>query len=146
MKFRGLFIVVFAVCLAACAEKEPAQPQAVDEAPPAAAPEAAVAVDEIWEDEAFVEHMHEHADVLDELNFQLADGNLEGAKAQASWLAAHDTNAGIQSDWMPILFAMRAEAVAVAEAADIETARAAAERITTKCQECHTAAGVRARL
>ena len=105
-----------------------------------------MAVAEIWEDEAFVEHMHEHADKLDELNFALADGDLDAAKAHANWLAVHDTNADIQSDWMPMLFAMRAEAEAVASAPDMDTARAAAERITVTCQECHAAAGVRARL
>ena len=145
MKVHTWVIIAIAMGLWGCAEEEAAQPATVDEAP-AAAPEAAVAVAEIWEDEAFVEHMHEHADKLDELNFALADGDLDAAKAHASWLAEHDTNADIQSDWMPMLFAMRAEAEAVASAPDMDTARAAAERITVTCQECHAAAGVRARL
>jgi hypothetical protein len=145
MKVHTWLIIAIALGLWGCAEKEAAQPAAVDEAP-AAAPEAAVAVTGIWEDEAFVAHMHEHADKLDELNFALADGDLDAAKAHADWLANHDTNADIQSDWMPFLFAMRAEAEAVAAAPDIESAQAAAERITVKCQECHAEAGVRTRL
>ena len=95
MKVHTWVIIAIAMGLWGCAEKEAAQPATVDEAP-AAAPEAAVAVAEIWEDEAFVEHMHEHADKLDELNFALADGDLDAAKAHASWLAEHDTNADIQ--------------------------------------------------
>ena len=45
---------------------------------------------------------------------------------------------------MPHLYRMRTEAAAVEAAADIETARAAAQRITIQCQECHTAVGINA--
>lgn len=145
MSLRLLLIVFVAIGLFGCGEKETPQPAAVDETP-AAQPEEAVAVTGIWDDEAFVEHMHEHADKLDDLNFALADGNLERARADAEWLANHDTNDDIQAEWMPFLYAMRTEAEAVLAAADIEAAQAAAERITVKCQECHAEAGVNARL
>jgi hypothetical protein len=145
MKLRMMLIVGIALGMTGCAEQEQPQPEAAAAAP-AAPPEAAVVVDGIWENEAFVEHMHEHAEMLDELNFALSDGDLDKAKEQANWLANHDTNADIQSDWMPILYAMRTEAEAVTAAPDIETAQAAAERITVRCQECHTAANVRTRL
>ena len=117
-------------------EETPAEPAA--EAP--ASSEAAV--EEIWRNEAFVAHMHEHAEKLDELNFALADGNLEAAKAAANWLSTHDTNTDIQADWMPHLYRMREEADAVGAAADIETAQAAAMQITIQCQECHAAVGI----
>lgn len=145
MNFRLLLIIGLGLAFTGCGKEEAAPPAAVEEAP-MAAQEEAVAVAEIWDDEAFVEHMHEHADKLDELNFALADGNLAKAREHANWLASHDTNADIQADWMPLLYAMRAEAEAVAAAPDIAAAQVAAERITVKCQECHAEAGVRARL
>jgi hypothetical protein len=145
MNMRLLLVIGIALGIAGCGEKGPSQPAAVDEAA-MEAPDEAVAVTEIWDDEAFVEHMHEHADKLDELNFALADGDLATAKEHAGWLATHDTNQDIQAEWMPFLYAMRTEAEAVAAAPDIETAQAAAERITVKCQECHAEAGVRAGL
>lgn len=140
MNMNRIMVILVALSVAGCGEKEQAQPAM--ESAPAAVPEPPVAVMEIWDDEAFVAHMHEHADKLDELNFALADGDLETAKADAGWLANHETNADIQAEWMPFLYAMRTEAEAVAAAPDIDTARAAAERITVKCQECHTAANV----
>jgi hypothetical protein len=145
MNFRLVLIIGLGLVLTGCGQEEAAPPAAVEEAP-MAAPEEAVAVAEIWDDEAFVAHMHEHAEKLDELNFALADGNLAQAREHANWLASHDTNADIQADWMPFLYAMRSEAEAVASAPDIAAAQAAAQRITIKCQECHAEAGVRARL
>ena len=106
----------------------------------------ATVVDEVWRNEAFVEHMHLHAERLDDLNFALADEDLDAAKAAAEWLATHDTDSNIQSDWMPFLYRMRTDAEAVVEARDIASAQAAAQRITMQCQECHRAAGINAQL
>jgi hypothetical protein len=126
-----------------CAEKEQDSSGSSGEMP-MAAPEApaSAAENEIWRNEAFVQHMHLHAERLDELNFALADGNLTEAKASADWLATHDSDSNIQSDWMPHLYRMRAEAEAVSAAPDIATAQAAALRITGQCQECHAAVGI----
>ncbi|MGI9204860.1 MAG: hypothetical protein ACR2Q3_12675 [Woeseiaceae bacterium] len=108
-------------------------------APDADAPAAGSA---IWQNEAFRQHMHEHAEQLDELNFALADGKLEAAKTPAKWLADHDTEMDVQSDWLPHLYRMRTEAEAVQAAPDLATARAAAQRIVAQCQECHAAVGI----
>jgi hypothetical protein len=86
--------------------------------------------------------MHLHADNLDDLNFALADGDLEAAKTSANWLSTHDTDSDVQPDWMPYLYSMRTEAEAVEAAPDLATARTAAERITAQCQECHAAVGI----
>ena len=99
----------------------------------------------VWRNEVFVAHMHEHAEVLDTLNFALADGDLAAAKESANWLATHDTDSDIQDEWMPHLYRMRTEAEAVEAAPDIDTARDAAMRITAQCQECHAAVGVSTR-
>ena len=87
--------------------------------------------------------MHVHAEKLEALNFALADGDLEAAKESANWLSTHDTESEIQSDWLPHLYRMRAEAEAVEAAPDIEMAQAAAQRITVQCQQCHAAVGIR---
>lgn len=143
MKLHMILVVGVTLSVMACAEKEQLGSESMDEAPSSAAEAAAVSAgDEIWRNEAFVEHMHVHAERLDDINFALADGDLEAAKASANWLATHDTNTDIESDWLPYLYGMRSEAEAVEAAADIATAQAAAQRITVKCQECHTAVGI----
>jgi mono/diheme cytochrome c family protein len=86
--------------------------------------------------------MHVHAEKLDELNFALADGDLEAAMTPAYWLSRHETASDVQSEWMPFLYGMRTEAEAVETAPDLAAARAAAERINAHCQGCHAAVGI----
>jgi mono/diheme cytochrome c family protein len=74
--------------------------------------------------------------------FALDDGDLEGAANAAKWLARHPAVDRIPDDWLPYLEAMRAASRAVENAADIDAARDAAERISVHCQECHAAAGI----
>ena len=143
MKLHAFLIVGLVFGMAGCAEKEQAMPDPAD-ATSMAAPEAGapMADTEGKHDGAFLGHMHLHAKRLDDLNFALADGNLEAAMLPARWLSRHDTVEDVQSDWVPFLYGMRTEAEAVENAPDLATARAAAERITAQCQGCHTAAGV----
>ena len=145
MKLHLLVIVASALCLTACAEKkEPAPAPAAE--PQAAAPAAPVAempsAEEAARDEAFIDHMHAHAEQLDNLNFALADDDLEGAMTAAYWLSGHQEISGIKDEWRPFLEGMREAAQAVEEANDLEGARAAAERINDNCQGCHEVAGV----
>ena len=141
MKLHKTLIVSLVLCAVGCAEKTEPPPETMTEAEAPAA-DAAVAINEIWQSEAFIAHMHEHAEKLDELNFALADDDLDLAKELANWLATHDTDSNIEPDWMPYLYRMRTEAEAVEAAPDVATARAAAERITVQCQECHAAVGI----
>ena len=147
MRLRTILVLSVVLGATGCAEKEqPSSTPAGDTAMTAPDAAAATAVDEIWRDESFIDHMHLHAEKLDDLNFALADDDLETAKAAAQWLASHDTDSNIQSDWMPFLYRMRTEAEAVADAQDIASAQAAAQRITTQCRECHRAVGIDAQL
>ena len=143
MKLHTLMIVGFALSMTGCAEKEQAMPEAIDEvqAPPPAA-EASPAKTEEWMNDAFLKHMHRHADELDDLNLALADGDLDVAKNSANWLSRHDAVTGIPTEWRLYLDGMREAARAVGEAADLEAARLPAERITDNCQGCHIAAGI----
>ncbi len=149
MKLHSLLIVGLALCVTGCAEKKEPEPEP-EAAPPAepvaaespAVEEAVAAAEESARDAEFIDHMHDHAEQLDNLNFALADDDLEGAMTAAYWLSGHQEVAGIKEEWRPYLQGMRDAAQAVEEASDLDTARAAAERINTQCQGCHTAAGV----
>ena len=150
MKLNSLLIVGLALCATGCAEKkepapEPAakpapEPQAAAPARPAA--EMPPSEQEIARDEAFIDHMHAHAEQLDNLNFALADDDLDAAMTAAYWLSGHQEVTGVKEEWRPFLEGMREAAQAVEEATDIQGARAAAERINENCQGCHDAAGV----
>jgi cytochrome c556 len=152
MRLHALLIVGLALCVAGCAEKKDpaAEPAAESQAPPAAEP-AAVEEQVVEEQPAaaeearsaeFIDHMHAHAEQLDNLNFALADDDLEGAMTAAYWLSGHQEVGGIREEWQPFLEGMRAAAQDVEDATDLDTARAAAERINQQCQGCHDAAGV----
>jgi cytochrome c556 len=144
MKMHALLIVGAALCVAGCAEKqEPvSEPAAEPKAPAAAAPAAEQPAADSVRDEEFIEHMHDHAEQLDNLNFALADDDLDGAMTAAYWLSGHQEVSGVEDEWRPFLEGMREAAQAVEEAPDLDTARAAAERIGEQCQGCHDAAGV----
>lgn len=147
MKLHAYLIVGLALCITGCAEKkEPAPEPAVEpQAAPAAESspaEAAAEQEDIARGADFIDHMHAHAEQLDNLNFALADDDLEGAMTAAYWLSGHQEVSGIKEEWRPFLRGMREAAQAVEEATDLDTARAAAERINEQCQGCHEAAGV----
>jgi len=138
MKWHTLLVLGMILGISGCGPKEQAASgQAVDQ------PQAAeTTVNADWRNEAFIEHMHEHADYLDSLNFALADGDLAGAMTPAYWLSGHDPVAGFPAELQQYVDGMRAAAGAVEQAKDLDTARAAAEEITVYCQGCHKAAGV----
>ncbi|MDH3547162.1 MAG: hypothetical protein OEN22_08680 [Gammaproteobacteria bacterium] len=143
MKLHIFLIVGISLHAVGCAEKEQAAPEEVNE-PQVIEPaiEAPAAATRSWQTDTFLQHMHQHAEHLDQLNFALADGELDSAMTSAYWLSQHDTVSGIPVEWQPYLTGMREAARAVEEAPDLATARTAAERITEQCQGCHKAAGV----
>ncbi len=144
MKLQSLLIFGLAFFVAACAEKKEPVAEPAPE-PQAAAPAAAktpASDEQSRRGEAFIDHMHAHAEQLDNLNFALADGDLPAALTAAYWLSGHQEVAGINEEWRPFLEGMREAAQAIEEANDLDEARVAAERINENCQGCHDAAGV----
>lgn len=140
MKARMYWTTVIALCAVACTEQQP-PPQPAEEAPtPAPVEESAQQM--VIQDQGFIDHMHTHAEKMDELMFALADGDLDAAMTPAYWLGGHQSPEGIRAEWQPYLNGMREAALAVELATDLDTARAAAEQITAHCQACHAAAGV----
>lgn len=138
MRWQLVLIVGISLGSASCGTKEQAAPEPPDDSQrePAASPQ------ETWRNEAFIEHMHEHAEYVDRLNFALADGDLDAALTPAYWLSGHDPVAGLPAEWQQYVEGMREAARAVERAPDLDAARAAAEEITVHCQGCHKAAGV----
>ncbi len=163
MKLRFLLIIGIAFGIVGCAEKEqaapepeaemePAQPEtaevveaaeapAVEEAP-AGEPDTTYAEVEDWRSAELLDHMHAHAEHLDDLNFALDDGNLERAMTAAYWLAKHDPVEGLPAELRQYETGMREAAEAVSATENIADARAAAQQIGVACQGCHTATDV----
>ena len=163
MKLQVLLLIAFAAGIAACAEKEQAAAptESEVEAPEAAAtempaaealesveeeldtdPDATLAEVEEWRTEALLDHMHAHAEHLDDLNYALDDGDLDRASMAAYWLSRHETIAGLPDRLQPFVAGLRESARAVEAAEDVAAARSAAQQIGVACQGCHTAADV----
>lgn len=143
MKLHLLLIVGFALSVTGCGKKEQAAPEPADEAQSTApAVEPVPAEKKSYQYAGFLEHMHTHADQVDEINMALADGDLDAAKGPAAWLSRHEQVGGIPAAWQPHLDGMREAASDVENAPDLETAHAASMRITRQCQACHAAAGI----
>lgn len=142
MKVSTLLTVMLALSLAACGKQESTEPeQPADDQAGAPAMEAPAGP---RFDQAFIDHMHAHAEQLDELMFALADEDLTGALTPAYWLSRHDAVTGVPDEWQQYIVGMRDAARAVETAADLDAARVAAEQISAQCQGCHSAAGVNA--
>ena len=108
----------------------------------AAAPDETLAKIEDWRTTNLLDHMHAHAEHLDDLNYALDDGDLEKAMTPAYWLSRHREVSGLPENLRPFVVRMREAASAVEQAEDLETARAAAQQIGVECQGCHDATGV----
>ena len=151
MRLHVLIVLGFALIILGCAEKEPAAPEEASEMEDATAagvealpdePDAAAAPVEDWRNSAFMDHMHAHAEHLDELNFALDDEDLETAMTPAYWLSRHNTVDGLPEELQPYLIGMREAARAVEAAENLDAARAGAQQIAKQCQACHAAVGV----
>ena len=138
MRIPTLWIIAIASCLGACGEQPPPEPQ------PAAEAEEPMttARTDIVVDDAFINHMHAHADRMDDLMFALDDGDLDAARTPAYWLSRHEEVSGLPDDLQPYVAALHDAASAVELASDIDAARVAADEIMDACQGCHHAAGV----
>ena len=141
MKIRTLLLIGLTVVITGCAEKEQAA-LTQDNAAASSAELMPVVEPADMGTDAFVEHMHVHAEQLGKINTALSFGSLEAAQTPAYWLSRHEGVSGPLYDWETYLDQMRTAASEVADAADLATARAAAGRIAIGCQGCHAAAGI----
>ncbi|NNF39889.1 MAG: hypothetical protein HKN64_00835 [Woeseiaceae bacterium] len=144
MKFHTLLIIGLTLGVAGCGDKEAAAPAARDEAKmsgESASPGASDMDETVRVSDAVVRHMHLHAEQLHRLNNALAAGDLDAAQTPAYWLSRHETMSVFPEAWRPHLLEMRAAALEVEAATDIDMALAAAARIAAACKACHAAAG-----
>ena len=141
MKIRTLLLIGLTVVITGCAEKEQAAPMQDDAAVSSAESMPVVEPANMGTD-AFIEHMHVHAEQLGKINAALSFGSLEAAQTPAYWLSRHEGVTGPLYDWETYLNQMRTAAGEIADASDLATARAAAGRIAVGCQGCHAAAGI----
>jgi len=113
MNLRTLILIGLALGLSACSKQEPVTPEPADEM----ADEAAAEMASDWRDEALIEHMHRHADYVDDLNSALEMGDLAAARTPAYWLSQHDTVDGLPPELQPYADGMRAAAAEVGRGA-----------------------------
>ena len=164
MRVHTVLLVGLTLGFAGCAEKEEAAPDAgaemeaaapeveaaMEESAPesvdasdleAAATNETTAVIEGWRDEELLNLMHVRAERLDEVNYALDDGDLEAAKMPAKWLAEHRPIEGLPEQLQPFVDGMRAAAVEIGNAENVEAAKLAAKGVVVQCQACHAATG-----
>ena len=87
-------------------------------------------------------HMQEHLVCINAINEALLDGDLDGLREPAIWLADHEPLADVDLLYEPFLLALRKHARAIATATDVPTAAEAAARIAVDCGNCHRATHV----
>ena len=103
MKLHVLLIVGFILGVTGCDREEQAAPSA----------EEPVAEKKAYQNEAFMQHMHAHADQIDDLNAALDDNDFDAILTPAYWLSRHETVNDIPADWQPYVVQMREAARAV---------------------------------
>lgn len=93
-------------------------------------------------DAATADHMKEHFAKVREVEAAVVRGDLEGAKAPAEWLAAHESSKELDKASASQVASMRQAARQAADATDIKTAANATAAMLAACGDCHRAAGV----
>ncbi len=87
-------------------------------------------------------HMHEHLLRLTDIKTALINGDLDGVREPADWLANHEPLPDLPLIFEPFVLDMRAHAGQIVEAGDLATASAGVSAIARDCASCHMAAGI----
>lgn len=98
-----------------------------------------------WEREALKAHMGEHLARVNAARERIVRGELDAARVDLAWLAAHEAFPGEPAVWGGFLTAMRGQAAAAASATDAGSAGRALGAIGIECGGCHASLGVKAR-
>jgi cytochrome c553 len=93
--------------------------------------------------EGLAAHMQEHFVQAKAIQEAVIDGDLEGLKSAAQWVADHQAADSLPEGWEPYVTEMQGAARQALEATDVATAASAAATIAENCGSCHLAVGAR---
>ena len=88
-------------------------------------------------------HMQEHFTQAKAIQEAVIDGDLEGLRSAAQWVADHQVAEGLPEGWEPYITEMQSAARQALEATDVSTAATAAATIAKNCGSCHLEVGAR---
>lgn len=86
-------------------------------------------------------HMRDHFNRASDLQRAVVNGDQEGIRKTANWLADHSKMSGAPESWDPYLEEMRTAAEVAAGSSDLYTAAKATARVGAACGDCHKAHG-----
>ena len=86
-------------------------------------------------------HMKDHFYRATEMQLAVINGDLEGLREPAIWMAEHASSAAMPDEWRSHAAAMHAAARNAATAEDLESAAVATAVMANECGSCHLALG-----
>ncbi len=82
-------------------------------------------------------HMHEHLTRITTIKAHIIMGNIDGVREPATWLAEHESVAGLPENFEPYVQMMRIYARQVVDAPDLDSAAVSVSRMARTCGNCH---------
>lgn len=82
-------------------------------------------------------HMHEHLTRITTIKSFIIEGNLDGVREPASWLAEHKTVSGLPAHFESYVEMMRGYAREVVAAPDLKSAAMSVSSMARTCGNCH---------
>jgi hypothetical protein len=89
------------------------------------------------DDRTVADHMHEHLTRIGTIKAAIVAGQLAGVREPATWLADHETVAGLPPDFESYVAQMRSYARHVIEAEDLVSAAESVSKMAKTCGNCH---------
>jgi hypothetical protein len=86
---------------------------------------------------AVADHMHEHLTRIGMVKSAIIAGKLEDVREPATWLAEHETAAGLPTEFESYVMQMRSYARQVIEAQDLAAAAESVSNMAKTCGNCH---------
>jgi cytochrome c553 len=83
------------------------------------------------------DHMHEHLTRISMIKSAIVAGNLEDVNEPATWLAEHETAAGLPKEFESYVIQMKSHARRVVEAQNLVSAAESVSQMAKTCGNCH---------
>ena len=132
-RFASIGVAVSLLFLAACSEPQPDREGVEPAGAPVAGQEPAPHTSEV------AVHMGEHFWELADAHDAAIEGDLDGIRVAARWLAEHEAAEGLPEAGLPFVEALQAESARTAEASDLAAAATGLSRVAASCGACHQA-------